>query len=61
MKFLTTYLREVRSELKKVEWPKRHEAVKMTLTVVIITGIVGAYVAGLDYGFANLIEYLVQI
>lgn len=61
MKLLTNYLKEVRSELKKVEWPKKNEAVKMTLTVVIITGIVSIFIAGADYLFANLVEYLVQL
>lgn len=61
MDSITKYLKEVRSELKKVEWPKRNEVLKLTLTVCLITGIVGAYVAGLDYAFANLVEYLVQL
>lgn len=58
MKLAINYLQEVRAELSKVEWPKREEAVKLTITVVIITLIVGAYVSGLDYVFARLLEFL---
>lgn len=55
------YLSEVRSELEKVEWPKREDAMKLTLTVVIMTVIVGAFVGGLDYTFARLLEILLTI
>lgn len=54
------YLREVREELNKVEWPKREEALKLTLTVVIITLIVGAYVGVLDIIFAKALELVIS-
>lgn len=56
MKFLINYVREVREELSKVEWPKRREVIKLTATVVIITLIIGAYVGALDYIFAKALE-----
>jgi len=57
---ITTYFAEVREELSRVEWPKKDEAVKLTLTVVIITIIVGGFVGGLDFVFAQLIETLLS-
>lgn len=50
------YLKEVRHELSLVEWPKISEVVKLTLTVLIISGIVGVYLGGLDFGFTKLLE-----
>lgn len=61
MKRTADYFTEVKNELEKVSWPKREDAVKLTLTVVIITALVGAYVGMLDYGFARLLEYILSI
>ena len=57
----TNYFTEVRSELKKVEWPKREDAVKLTVTVVVMTIIVGLFVGALDFTFARLLEYFLSI
>ncbi|HLD01450.1 MAG TPA: preprotein translocase subunit SecE [Patescibacteria group bacterium] len=54
------YIGEVRVELQKVIWPKRSEVVKLTLTVILITAIVGVYVGLLDYGFASLLEQIIK-
>jgi len=51
-----SYLKEVRSELTKVVWPKRDEVIKLTLVVLIISAIVGGYVGALDYIFTNLLK-----
>jgi len=51
-----TYLKEVRLELKKVTWPKVSEVVKLTLTVLLISGVIGIYLGGLDFAFTKLLE-----
>ncbi len=51
-----SYLKEVKSELTKVVWPKRDEVIKLTLVVLIISAIVGGYVGALDYIFTNLLK-----
>lgn len=56
----TTYLKQVREELSKVEWPDRNEAIKLTLTVVVITLIVGGFVGVLDFVFARLLETILS-
>lgn len=58
MQKVTNYLREVREELKKVHWPKKYDAAKLTLTVVIISVFVGIYLGSLDYLFARALELL---
>lgn len=50
------YFQEVRLELAKVTWPRRNEVIKLTLIVLIISGLVGAYVGGLDFILTKVLE-----
>jgi preprotein translocase subunit SecE len=52
------FLREVRSELRKVAWPTRAEVRNYSIIVLIAVVIVTALVAGLDYGFGRLVLWL---
>jgi len=54
------YFAEVKSELAKVVWPKKSEVIKLTLVVLIITIIVGAYVGALDIIFAKLLKFIIE-
>ena len=47
------FLREVRSELKKVAWPTRGEVATYTVVVLVSVTFVTLFVFGLDYGFAR--------
>lgn len=53
---LVTFLKEVRVEMKKVNWPTREETVKFTLIVVIASAVVALFLGGLDYVFRISIE-----
>lgn len=53
------YLKEVKVELSKVVWPSREEVLRLTLIVFIISGIVGAYLGLLDFGFTKILETVV--
>lgn len=46
---LTTFLKEVRIELRKVTWPTRKETIRYTLTVIIISAAVALFLGGADY------------
>lgn len=54
------FLKEVRLELSKVVWPKKEEVIKLTLTVLIISAIVGLYVGALDFIFTKLLEFIIS-
>jgi preprotein translocase subunit SecE len=56
MNKIAQYLSEVKTELSKVIWPKRQEVLKLTLVVLFISALVGAYVGGLDYIFTNILK-----
>jgi len=53
------YLKEVRHEMTQVVWPKRREVVKLTLTVIAISVIVGLYLGAVDFGFTKLLEVVI--
>jgi len=49
------FLREVRSELRKVIWPTRKELTTYTTVAVIFILIMVGIVTGLDYGLTKLV------
>ena len=57
---IVSFFSEVRLELTKVTWPKRDEVIKLTLLVFLVSGILGAYVGGLDYAFTRLITAILS-
>lgn len=52
------FLKEVRTELGKVNWPTRNEAIKLTGVVIGVSLAVGLYLGGLDFIFTKLTELL---
>lgn len=50
------YFRESWTELRKVRWPKRGEAWKLTSAVFIFSTLFAAFTAAADYGFTKLAE-----
>jgi preprotein translocase SecE subunit len=51
---IVEYLRGVRSELKKAEWPSRPELIRLTQVVLVLIAIVAVYCGTLD-GLLNLV------
>ena len=54
------FLKEVRLELKKVDWPSRRELISYTVVVLATLIVTTLYVAGLDYVFSKAILYLLS-
>jgi len=52
------FIREVRSELRKVAWPTRAETTNYSIIVLIAVVLLTAYVAFLDYGVG---EFLLKL
>lgn len=51
-----SFVKEAKAEWSKVVWPGRQEAIRLTVSVIIISVIVGALVGGLDFVFTNLMN-----
>lgn len=56
---LRSFLREVRLEMKKVNWPSRKETIKYTLIIVGVSLTIAAFLGGLDYVFSTLLNKFV--
>jgi preprotein translocase subunit SecE len=50
------FLKQVRLEMKKVNWPTRGETVKYTLIVIGVSVVIAAYLGGLDVLINTLVE-----
>ena len=53
---ITTFLKESRTELKKVTWPRREDTIRYTITVIVISGAVALFLGGLDYIFQYVLN-----
>ena len=49
------FLREVRSELRKVNWPSREQIVSYTVVVLVITAVLTVFVWGADEGIRRIV------
>jgi len=54
------FVKESIAELKKVVWPTKQQVVKLTLIVVGVSLLVGAFIGGLDYLFTQLAGLIVK-
>ena len=49
------FLKEVRQELRKVNWPSRNEVVSYTVVVLVTTAALTAIVWGVDWLISNAV------
>jgi preprotein translocase SecE subunit len=60
MNALTTYLQNVRMEMTHVVWPTTRQAITYTVIIIAVSAIVALIIAGLDYGFTSVVNYVVS-
>jgi len=56
---LGTWWRETIGELKKVSWPTRKEAWRLTVMVIVVMVLTGAFLGILDWLFSRLIQLII--
>lgn len=54
------FLSEVKEELKKVVWPTRKVALRLTFSVIIISAVVGFFLGGVDFVLTKILETLLR-
>lgn len=54
------YLRETRGELRKVTWPTREEAWRLTLIVLGVTAAFAIFLWAMDSVFSNMIRLIIE-
>ncbi len=53
---ITTFLREAKEELLKVNWPSRQQTINYTLIVIGISIVIAIFLGGLDYIFSYILK-----
>jgi len=53
---IIAFLKEVRLEMKKVNWPTRERTIKHTLIVIGVCIVVAAFLGGLDLLYTTLLN-----
>jgi len=51
------FITNIIAELKKVTWPSRQEAIRLTIMVLIVCIVAGIFLGLADFGFTRLVEY----
>ena len=54
------FLREVKTELKKVTWPSRKDTLSGTAIVLVTVFIIAFFLGVVDSGLSNLIKMLLK-
>jgi len=58
---VTRYLRETVAELKKVTWPTRPDALRLTVLVLVVVVISSLVLGSLDYIFAQVVRFIISL
>ena len=56
---ITTFFKEVKMEMKKVNWLTKRETIRYTLIVIGISVAVAIYLGGLDFIFTTILNKFV--
>ena len=54
------FLKEVKEELRKVNWSSRQDLMAAARIVVIVAGLLTTYIAFVDLGLSKLVQVLLQ-
>lgn len=57
---IVTFFKEVKMEIKKVNWPTRQETTRYTLIVIVVSFVVAAFLGGLDFLFKRLLHIFIS-
>ncbi len=55
-----TFVKQSYDELKKVTWPTRSEITRLTVSVIIISAIVGIFIGAVDYVLTKGLTFLLN-
>lgn len=55
------FLREVKTELRKVTWPPRKQAISSTGVVVVLVILASVFLALVDYSLGHLVRAIIRL
>lgn len=59
MQSIVTFLKESRAELKRVSWPSRKKATRLTGAVLTVTVVTALLIGVLDRLFGSMVSWIV--
>jgi preprotein translocase subunit SecE len=57
---ISNFIRELRSEIRKVVWPSRREVVNLTGVIVALSAAMGVVLGVVDFAFSEFFRALLQ-
>jgi preprotein translocase SecE subunit len=58
---LKVYWRSAMEEYSKITWPTKEQAALLTGITIVVSGIVTIFIAGVDLGFSELYQFILDI
>lgn len=55
-----TFTKQAVDELKKVTWPTKAEITRLTVSVIVISAVVGIFLGGIDFVLTKTLETLLN-
>ena len=55
-----SFFEEVKTEMKKVNWPTKKETIKNTTAVLGISFVVAVFLGGLDFVFTKILNIFIR-
>ncbi len=55
------YIRQVRTEMRKVSWPSRKETISSTIAVFIMVAIASVFLFLADFFMANIVQFILGL
>lgn len=59
-KRVMSYLREVKSDLKKITWPAPKQTLNNTIIVLVSLACAGALISAIDFVFAQIVALIIS-
>lgn len=56
---IITFLKEVKLEIKKVNWPTRQQTIRYTLIVLGVSAVIAVFLGGLDFIFTTMLNQFI--
>ncbi len=61
IKKIFSYFKESKDELTKVVWPTRKHVINITITVIVLVLVVGAFLGVYDYIYSKLLTWFLTL
>jgi len=58
---ISRYLRETSGELRKVTWPSRQDATRLTVLVLAVVVVSSLFLGFMDFVFRSLIGFIITL